>query len=110
MMDLTQYIVAAPEMTLLGLICIVLVADLFVPNERRVLTYWMSLASLGITLWVLLATAPAGRVEVFSGSYVSDGLSQALKISVTGLVAENSRLASSSSMTSSAKRAGAPRY
>jgi NADH-quinone oxidoreductase subunit N len=86
-MDWTSYISAAPEMTLLGLICVVLVADLFVPNERRVLTYWMSLASLGITLWVLLATAPAGRVEVFSGSYVSDGLSQALKIAVTGLVA-----------------------
>jgi NADH-quinone oxidoreductase subunit N len=86
-MDWMSYISAAPEMTLLGLICVVLVADLFVPNERRVLTYWMSLASLGITLWVLLVTAPAGRVEVFSGSYVSDSLSQALKIAVTGLVA-----------------------
>ena len=86
-MDWTNYISAAPEMTLLGLICVVLVADLFVPNERRVLTYWMTLASLGATLWVLLATAPAGRIEVFSGSYVSDGLSQALKIAVTGLVA-----------------------
>jgi NADH-quinone oxidoreductase subunit N len=86
-MDLTQYIVAAPEMTLLGLICIVLVADLFVEQERRMLTFWMALASLGITLWVLLATAPTGRMEVFSGSYVSDGLSQVLKISVTGFVA-----------------------
>ena len=86
-MDLTNYISAAPEMTLLGLICVVLVADLFVPNERRVLTYWMALASLGATLWVLLSTAPDGRIEVFSGSYVSDGLSQALKIAVTGFVA-----------------------
>ena len=82
-----SYISAAPEMTLLGLICVVLIADLFVPNERRVLTYWMTLASLGATLWVLLATAPEGRIEVFSGSYVSDGLSQALKIAVTGFVA-----------------------
>ena len=82
-----SYISAAPEMTLLGLICVVLVADLFVPDERRVLTYWMTLASLGATLWVLLATAPTGRMEVFSGSYVSDGLSQALKIAVTGFVA-----------------------
>ena len=62
MMDLTQYIVAAPEMTLLGLICIVLVADLFVEQERRILTFWMALASVGITLWVLLATAPTGRM------------------------------------------------
>jgi NADH-quinone oxidoreductase subunit N len=86
-MDWMNYMSAAPEMTLLGLICVVLIADLFVPNERRVLTYWMTLASLGATLWVLLATAPEGRIEVFSGSYVSDGLSQALKIAVTGFVA-----------------------
>jgi NADH-quinone oxidoreductase subunit N len=86
-MDWMSYISAAPEMTLIGLICVVLVADLFVPNERRILTYWMTLASLGATLWVLLATAPGGRIEVFSGSYVSDGLSQVLKISVTGFVA-----------------------
>ena len=82
-----SFMVAAPEMTLLGLICIVLVADLFVEQERLIITFWMALASLGITLWVLLATAPAGRMEVFSGSYVSDGLSQVLKLSVTGFVA-----------------------
>ena len=82
-----SYMSAAPEMVLLGLICIVLVADLFVPNERRILTYWMALGSLVATLVVLIATAPEGRTEVFSGSYVSDGLSQALKISVTGFVA-----------------------
>ena len=82
-----NFISAAPEMTLLGLICVVLVADLFVDDEHRILTYWMSMASLAITLWVLLATAPTGGPSVFSGSYVSDGLSQALKIAVTGFVA-----------------------
>ena len=82
-----SYMSAAPEMVLLGLICVVLVADLFVTNERRILTYWMALATLGATLAVLIATAPEGRAAVFSGSYVSDGLSQVLKISVTGFVA-----------------------
>jgi NADH-quinone oxidoreductase subunit N len=86
-MDWMSYMSAAPEMVLLGLICVVLVADLFVTNERRILTYWMALATLGATLAVLIATAPEGRAAVFSGSYVSDGLSQVLKISVTGFVA-----------------------
>jgi len=86
-MDLMSYIAAAPEMTLLGLICVVLVADLFVDKEHRILTFWMTLASLGITLWVLLGTAPEARTLVFSGSYVSDPLSQVLKIAVTGFVA-----------------------
>jgi NADH-quinone oxidoreductase subunit N len=82
-----DFAVAAPEMTLLGLICVVLIADLFVDQERRVVTYWLSLASLALTLWVLLITAPDGRVETFSGSYVSDSLSQVLKIAAVGLVA-----------------------
>ena len=82
-----NFITAAPEMTLLGLICVVLIADLFVDKEHRILTYWMAMASLAVTLWVLMATAPEGRTEVFSGSYVSDGFSQALKIAVAGFVA-----------------------
>jgi len=86
-MNLTDYISAAPEMTLLGLICVVLIADLFVDNEHRVLTFWMSIAALAITAGTLFATAPVDRVIVFDGSYVSDSLSQVLKISAVGFVA-----------------------
>jgi NADH-quinone oxidoreductase subunit N len=86
-MTLMDYISAAPEMTLLGLICVVLIADLFVDNEHRVLTFWMSMIALAITAWVVLATAPDGRAIVFDGSYVSDPLSQILKISAVGFVA-----------------------
>jgi len=86
-MNLTDYISAAPEMTLLSLICVVLLADLFVDNEHRVMTFWMSIAALAITAWTLFATAPVGRVIVFDGSYVSDSLSQVLKITAVGFVA-----------------------
>ncbi len=86
-MDLMNFAAAAPEMTLLGLICVVLVADLFVAPERRIVTFWLSLVSIGITLWALVSTVPVGRVEIFSGSYVSDGLSQLLKSGVALFVA-----------------------
>jgi len=86
-MNLADYISAAPEMTLLGLICVVLIADLFVDDEHRVLTFWMSIVALAITAWVLFATAPIGRVVVFDGSYVSDALSQVLKVTAVGFVA-----------------------
>lgn len=86
-MNVMDLIAATPEMTLLGLICVVLVADLFVDNEHRVITFWLAMASLGITLWTLFATAPEYRTVIFSGSYVSDALSQVLKVGVTGLVA-----------------------
>ena len=86
-MNLTDFAAAAPEMTLLGLICVVLVADLFIDDEHRMLTFWISIGALLITAFTLIATAPAGRVVIFDGSYVSDALSQILKISVTGFVA-----------------------
>ena len=86
-MNPTDYIVAAPEMTLLGLICVVLIADLFIDDERRVVTFWITLAALAVTFWTLLETAPVGRMIEFNGAYVSDSLSQVLKLASVGFVA-----------------------
>jgi NADH-quinone oxidoreductase subunit N len=86
-MNLADYVSAAPEMVLLGLICVVLIADLFVDDEHRVMTFWMSIAALALTIWTLLGTAPVERVIVFDGSYVSDPLSQILKVTAVGFVA-----------------------
>lgn len=78
---------AAPEIVLLGLICIVLVADLFVDDDKKVVTFWMSIAALAVTAWALFATAPETRTVLFTGSYVSDPLSQILKLFAVGIVA-----------------------
>ncbi len=86
-MDITSFVAAAPEMTLLGAICVVLLADLFVDDDKRFITFGLALASLAVTLWALAATAPEGRIVIFDGSYVSDPLSQVLKIAATGFVA-----------------------
>ena len=86
-MNLMDYLVAAPEMTLLGLLCGVLVADLFIDDENRMLTFWITMLCLAGTMAVLVWTMPAARTVIFSGSYVSDGLSQILKISAVIFVA-----------------------
>ncbi|MDJ0711641.1 MAG: hypothetical protein QNJ14_14720 [Woeseiaceae bacterium] len=57
-MELMDYITAAPEMTLLGLICVVMMVDLFVEDEHRATTFWLSMASLAVTAAVLYVTAP----------------------------------------------------
>jgi NADH-quinone oxidoreductase subunit N len=82
-----EFSAASPEITLLILICVVLVADLFVKDEQRVATLWLSLAALAVTAWVLIATAPQSPTMIFGGSYVSDGLSQVLKLAAVGIVA-----------------------
>jgi len=86
-MNVMDLVSAAPEMTLLGLICVVLVADLFIDNEHRVYTFWLSMLSLAVIAVVLVATAPDSRIELFYGSYVSDPLSQVLKLGTVLFVA-----------------------
>jgi NADH-quinone oxidoreductase subunit N len=85
-MNLTDYIAAAPEMTLLGLICVVMIADLFVEDEDRALTFWLSIASLVVTALVLYVTAGQGQQIVFYGAYVADPLSHVLKLATIALV------------------------
>jgi NADH-quinone oxidoreductase subunit N len=86
-MNLYDLLPAAPEISMLGLICVVLIADLFVDDERRIITFWLSIAALVITAASLLLTAPESRTLLFSGSYVSDQLSQVLKLTAVGVVA-----------------------
>ena len=74
-------------MTLLGLICAVLIADLFIDDENRAVTFWLTMLSLVVTGAVIVATAPETRVVVFSGSYVSDPFSQILKLGIVIFVA-----------------------
>lgn len=86
-MTWTDLMPAAPEIVLLTLLCGVIVADLFVGDERRAITYWLSIGALVLTAIALVATAPESRTLLFGGSYVSDGLSQVLKLSSVILVA-----------------------
>ena len=78
-MNLMDYLVAAPEMTLLSLLCVVLVVDLFIDDEHRALTFWVSMLALAGTLAALFWTMPEARTVIFSGSYVSDSLSQSFQ-------------------------------
>ena len=86
-MSLAELMIAGPEIVLLALICFVLLADLFISNERRVVTFWLAIGALLLTAITLWATAPAERVLMFDGSYVSDSLSQLLKLASVILVA-----------------------
>ena len=81
-----QFSPASPEISLLILICVVLVVDLFVKDERRSTTFWLTIASLVVTAAMVIASAPESRVLIFDGSYVSDAFSQALKLAAIGIV------------------------
>ncbi len=70
---------AIPEILLLALALTILVVDLFLDDENRVVTYWLTvLAVLGCAFITAMTIGLPTRVT-FSGMFVADLLSQLLK-------------------------------
>lgn len=81
-----DFALATPEIFLLAATCIVLLVDLFVPERQRQITYFLSLATLAVTAW-LVVQLPAERLSAFNGMFVSDGVAKLLKLVTCGTVA-----------------------
>jgi NADH-quinone oxidoreductase subunit N len=74
---------AYPEIFLLGMVCVILVADLFVTEDNRVVTYMLTQAALAGTIVVIWITAaPAEPVYTFSNMFVDDLMGDVLKLLV----------------------------
>ncbi|OQX44378.1 MAG: NADH:ubiquinone oxidoreductase subunit N, partial [Candidatus Sedimenticola endophacoides] len=71
-----------PEIFILSAACVVLVVDLFLKEERRVVSYGMAQISLLLAVLVTLFTATGERQILFDGSVVRDAMSDVLKIAV----------------------------
>lgn len=75
-----NFILALPEMFLLGMTCLVLLAGLFIQKKQHLITFVLSLitlfATLGITLW--LFTKP--DAITFNGEFVWDPVAGVLKV------------------------------
>jgi len=68
-----------PEIALLTAASIVLLVDLFLPDSRRHVTYWLTQAALLATLLVLVANAHVDVRTGFSGMVVADMAGDTLK-------------------------------
>ncbi len=73
---------ALPEVVMLGMTCLVLVVDLFLPQEKRSFTLLLSLLTLFLAGIATVYVAPLDSISTFSGSFVLDKLAVTLKLSV----------------------------
>ena len=78
--EIPDMLPAAPEIFLLAAACTVLVADVFLPERYRILTYHLSQISLVITAILCLALFPETPQVSFNGSFVSDAMGTVLKV------------------------------
>jgi NADH-quinone oxidoreductase subunit N len=80
---------AIPEIFILSMACIILIADLYVSDENRFITYLLSLASLVGASLLTINLHTGESVLTFNGTFISDTMADVLKIFiylVTGVV------------------------
>jgi NADH-quinone oxidoreductase subunit N len=71
---------AIPEIALLLLVCLILVIDLFLAEEDRRVTYWLTLVSLVGCAFLSGAAIGMPTRITFQGMFVADLMSQMLKV------------------------------
>ncbi|WP_019584283.1 NADH-quinone oxidoreductase subunit NuoN [Thioalkalivibrio sp. ALE16] len=80
--EIPNFLPAVPEMFVLGMACLILVIDAFLPDSRRDVTYGLVQATLvaaaGLTLWLM---GPE-TVLTFSDTFVKDPMADILKVAV----------------------------
>jgi len=81
-MMISEIKMLTPEIMLLSLTCIILVADTFSKDPLKNLTYWLSQLTLVIVLILLLNQFPDTESYAFYNSFVTDQMGAFLKVTI----------------------------
>ena len=73
---------AYPELFLLAMVCLILIADLFISDERRGISYALTQLALAGSIAIVWFTARIEPAYTFSGMFVDDVMSDVLKVLV----------------------------
>lgn len=77
-----NFLPALPEMFMLGMICLILVIDLFLSERSRVVTYLLSQATLAGAFGLTLSLYGMQPVQTFSGMFINDVMGTLLKLAI----------------------------
>jgi NADH-quinone oxidoreductase subunit N len=75
-----------PENFLLGATCVILLIDLFIKPSQRDITHWLSIATLLVTMWMVLADHDKAPVA-FGGMFLHDSVTSILQVFILGVTA-----------------------
>ena len=86
--ELSSLIPVMPEIFLLAAACVILVVDLFVEDEQRIVSYGMTQISLVLTVMLIILTSSKGGAQIlFDGSVIRDSMSDVLKVAICAISA-----------------------
>ena len=79
-LDSLNIAIALPEIFLLSAACLILVVDVYLPQEKRNVTYLLAQLALVVTLVLLLTNQTEARVLAFNDLFVQDAMADVLKL------------------------------
>src|SRR5690606_38632683 len=80
MQYITPLTPALPELFLLGMVCVILITDLYLSDARRVVSYALTHFALAGAFVLTLATSAIEPVTTFNGMFVDDLMADVLKL------------------------------
>ena len=78
--EIPNFVPAVPELFVLSMACVILIADLYISDSRRVLTHLLTLITLVVAALLTINLHSTETVYTFSGTFVKDPMSDVLKL------------------------------
>src|SRR5690348_3929777 len=75
-----HYWAALPEIVILAAASLILLIDLFVPDDRRHVSYWLTQLTLLVAICVTLTTLRLDSIKGYNGMVIDDMLADFLRI------------------------------
>jgi NADH-quinone oxidoreductase subunit N len=79
-LDPSEFMVILPEIFVLSMACVILVLDLFLSDEERFISYWLTQLTLVFAAVITLAVSNGQTELVFFGTYIADAMGSTLKV------------------------------
>jgi len=78
--EIPNFMTALPEIFVLVMACVVLIVDLYLSDQKRVITYHLSLATLTGAALLTVLTSGGGAELTFSDTFLNDNMARVLKL------------------------------
>lgn len=78
--EMPNFVPALPEIFVLAMACFILILDLYIKQEDKVITYLLSIATLAGAAILTISLAGDSAELTFNGTFVSDPMGDVLKV------------------------------
>src|SRR5260221_14755663 len=80
--NIPNFVPVMPEIFMLSMICVVLLCDVFVNQEQRTITYFLTQFTLVVTALLSISLFHLPTTVTFSGLFILDPVATLLKIAI----------------------------